>query len=89
MFRVSVCTQESYSISIASKNYTFRYVGIYIFMKPALLVRDLDLIRKICVEEFDHFSDRAKIFDKKFDTVTGNNLMSLKGTNAQLSNCLK
>ncbi|KAJ8953902.1 hypothetical protein NQ318_019142 [Aromia moschata] len=56
-----------------------RYVGIYVFTKPALLVRDIELIRRICVEEFDHFSDRVTLFDKDFDSELGNVLTNLKG----------
>ncbi|KAJ8928364.1 hypothetical protein NQ314_019095 [Rhamnusium bicolor] len=48
-------------------------------MKPALFVRDIDLIKKICLEELEHFSDRVKLFDKEFDSVIGNILVNRTG----------
>ncbi|XP_049964318.1 cytochrome P450 6k1-like [Schistocerca serialis cubense] len=42
-----------------------RYVGVYLFSKPALLLVDPDLIRLVLVKEFDAFSHRNVNFDEK------------------------
>lgn len=38
------------------------FVGIHIFHKPALLIRDLELVKRILVKDFGSFSNR---FEKK------------------------
>ncbi|XP_055909013.1 probable cytochrome P450 6g2 [Eupeodes corollae] len=44
-------------------------LGIYIFNKPALLIRDPELVKSICVKNFDKFSDRYAQSDTKGDTL--------------------
>lgn len=45
-----------------------KFVGIHRqFLKPALLLRDLDLIRIVCVKDFQNFSIRPKSFHAKND----------------------
>nr|WIT94147.1 cytochrome P450 monooxygenase CYP9AN7 [Euwallacea interjectus] len=56
-----------------------RYYGIYQFMRPKLVVRDPDLIRKITVKDFDHFVDHVAVTDPKVDPLFAKNLVSLKG----------
>nr|WCC58102.1 cytochrome P450 [Pharsalia antennata] len=56
-----------------------RYYGSYQFFMPALFVRDLDLIKLITVKDFDHFTDRINIVNKKSDPVLGLNLFHLSG----------
>ncbi|XP_066261391.1 cytochrome P450 9e2-like [Euwallacea similis] len=56
-----------------------RYYGIYQFLRPKLVVRDPDLIRKITVKDFDHFVDHVAVTDPKVDPLFSKNLVSLKG----------
>ncbi|CAG9773838.1 unnamed protein product [Ceutorhynchus assimilis] len=56
-----------------------RYYGIYQFMKPKLVVRDPDLIRRITVKDFDHFVDHVAMADPKADPLFAKNLLGLKG----------
>jgi cytochrome P450 len=55
------------------------YVGIFSFDKPSLLVRDVDLVKKILVKDFQNFMDRLLLFEERFDPLIGNMLTVLKG----------
>ncbi|KAF5308491.1 hypothetical protein FQR65_LT06156 [Abscondita terminalis] len=54
------------------------YLGFFIFDQPFLLIRDLDLIKKIVVTDFDYFPDRIAITNKK-DSIGSKLLFLLKG----------
>lgn len=47
------------------------YVGIFALTAPALLVKDLDLIKTIFIKDFEHFSDRGLHVDEKNDPLSG------------------
>jgi len=55
------------------------YVGIFSFDKPNLLIRDLELVKKILVKDFQNFMDRTVSFEDKIDPLMGNTLPLLKG----------
>nr|CAH7744904.1 unnamed protein product [Callosobruchus chinensis] len=55
-----------------------RYVGGYQMMIPTLLVNDLDLIKTICVKDFDHFSNHRTFVPEDVDPLFGKNLFALK-----------
>jgi cytochrome P450 len=55
------------------------YVGIFSFDKPSLLIRDLELVKKILVKDFQTFVDRTFTADERLDPLFGNNLTVLKG----------
>lgn len=59
---------------------SFRCVGLYLFLQPTLMIRDLDLIKQITVKDFDHFTDH-RIFTEEEDSSSnwGSNIFSLKG----------
>ncbi|CAO1365005.1 unnamed protein product [Diamesa hyperborea] len=44
-----------------------KFVGVYLFFRPAILVRDLDLVRNILVNDFQHFHDRGVFCDPEND----------------------
>lgn len=44
--------------SLYQKGKGLPYVGFYIFDKPALILRDLDLIKSVLVQDFNSFSNR-------------------------------
>ena len=47
------------------------YYGVYLMGKPALTVKDPELIRRILVKDFDHFVDRQEnIFEKMTSSKT-------------------
>lgn len=45
------------------------FFGIHIFYKPALFIKDRELIKRILVKDFNYFSDRLATADKKNDKV--------------------
>lgn len=54
------------------------FVGIYLFFRPALLVRDEELVKNILTRDFQHFHDRGTYCDQKNDPMSAN-LFSLPG----------
>ncbi|XP_055853966.1 cytochrome P450 6g1-like isoform X2 [Episyrphus balteatus] len=53
-------------------------VGFYIFNKPALLIRDLDLIKSVLIKDFNKFSDRFTTCDPHSDALGSFNLFFIK-----------
>ncbi|KAF5306324.1 hypothetical protein FQA39_LY09022 [Lamprigera yunnana] len=56
-----------------------RYVGMYFFRSPALLIRDPDLIKRIMVKEFDTFADHLDLVPKGVDPLWSKNLFAMEG----------
>jgi cytochrome P450 family 6 len=54
------------------------FIGIYLFWRPALLVRDAELAKRILVKDFASFHDRGVYVDEVNDPMSGN-LFSLEG----------
>lgn len=56
-----------------------RYFGIFELGKPALVLKDLDIIKAVMVTNFDHFVDRGHIHEKvKKDYLAARHLFNLK-----------
>ena len=55
------------------------YVGMFLFNKPSLLIRDLELVKNILVKDFQNFGDHLLVADEKFDPLFGKMLIVLKG----------
>ncbi|KAL2738804.1 cytochrome P450 6k1-like isoform X1 [Vespula squamosa] len=53
------------------------YIGFYIFHKPALMLRDMTLIKQIMIKDFDVFSDRMFGGTNEKDSVGLINLLSI------------
>ncbi|KAF5291533.1 hypothetical protein FQR65_LT01846 [Abscondita terminalis] len=56
-----------------------RYFGIYQSNKPALYIKDLDLIKRIAVKDFDQFTDHNNFAPLEIDPDVTRNLFNLKG----------
>ncbi|XP_056644717.1 cytochrome P450 9e2-like [Diorhabda sublineata] len=56
-----------------------RYSGMYQFSVPTLLIKDPELIKQVCVKNFDHFTDHRGAIPEEADPLFGKNLFSLKG----------
>lgn len=54
-------------------------MGRFEFMMPMLLIKDIELIKKIAVKDFDYFTDHRTIIDENTDPLFGRNLFSMKG----------
>lgn len=60
------------------EKYSQTFVGIYLFIKPAILLRDAALVRQIMTTDFNSFHDRGVYVDEKNDPMSAN-LFTLKG----------
>lgn len=56
-----------------------RITGIYQFTSPIYLIRDPKLVKRICVKDFDHFTDHRPFIDEKCDKLLGKALSVLRG----------
>ncbi|XP_044766583.1 uncharacterized protein LOC123322670 [Coccinella septempunctata] len=56
-----------------------RYYGFYQFTKPILFLRTPELIKQLCVKDFDHFLNRQTFVPETSDDLLSKNLISLKG----------
>lgn len=54
------------------------YVGVYFLHRPALLVRDPDLVKRILVTDFEYFPNRGVLYDEEMDPI-GAGLFSMPG----------
>lgn len=48
---------------------TTKFVGLYIFARPAILIFDMELIKHVLVKDFDHFTDRGLYYNKEDDPL--------------------
>ncbi|KAF5293746.1 hypothetical protein FQA39_LY03231 [Lamprigera yunnana] len=56
-----------------------RYVGMYTFSKPSLLLRDPNLIKIIFVKEFDTFPEHVPVVPTDVDPLWSKNLFAMQG----------
>ncbi|KAK9885367.1 hypothetical protein WA026_010863 [Henosepilachna vigintioctopunctata] len=56
---------------------TGRYTGAYQFRSPIFLIKSPELIKEICVKDFDHFMNRRSILPKNDDDIWSKNLAAL------------
>ncbi|CAL8086117.1 unnamed protein product [Orchesella dallaii] len=56
-----------------------KYGGFMDMSVPALIVRDLDIMKKIMIKDFDHFVDRRPFFSSKHEPILQKTLVSLLG----------
>ncbi|XP_058804663.1 cytochrome P450 9e2-like isoform X2 [Phymastichus coffea] len=56
-----------------------RYFGAFDNKTPAILIKDPDLVREICIKNFDSFSDHDAFITEDMDPVIFRNLFNLEG----------
>ncbi|KAK5640999.1 hypothetical protein RI129_009546 [Pyrocoelia pectoralis] len=56
-----------------------RYVGMYSFTTPSLMIKDPDLIKKIMVKEFETFPEHRPFLPSDTDPLWSNNLFAMEG----------
>ncbi|XP_026332430.1 cytochrome P450 9e2-like, partial [Hyposmocoma kahamanoa] len=66
-------------IMLYNKYSNQRFYGYFKFTSPVLVVRDIKMIKKIAIEDFEHFLDHNRIINKDTDPLFGRNLLALKG----------
>lgn len=73
--------QEHFSVLTARTYNAYpndRFIGTYEFFTPSLFLRDPDLIGRICIKDFDYFSDH-RVFVSNDDPIFSKSLIGLKG----------
>ena len=53
-----------------------KLVGFWSFIYPALLVTDVDIIKRILVQDFNYFRDRSININEKRDPLAGESQFS-------------
>ncbi|KAJ8973165.1 hypothetical protein NQ317_007506 [Molorchus minor] len=56
-----------------------KYSGMYSFHVPLLIVKDPELLKKIAVKDFDHFTDHMNVLPDDIDPMWSKNLFVLRG----------
>lgn len=54
------------------------FIGTFEFMKPLYVIRDPDLVKQICIKDFDIFVNHRVAIDKHVDPMFGRNLFVIK-----------
>ncbi|XP_063708851.1 LOW QUALITY PROTEIN: uncharacterized protein LOC134837406 [Culicoides brevitarsis] len=54
-----------------------KFVGINIFHKPSILIRDPELIKRVLVKDFNYFANRHVGADTETDPLSANNLFQV------------
>lgn len=54
--------------------------GLFDFMGPVYVLRDFDLVKQVCIKDFDSFTDRRFQFNEESDPLFSNALFAIKGT---------
>lgn len=72
--------KESFGVNIYNlyKKLDLPYVGIYLFFKPAMLIRDAELVQKILVTDFNSFHDRGIYCNSKRNPISST-MFAMKG----------
>lgn len=56
-----------------------KLTGLHHMNRPVLMIRDPEMIKNICVKNFNHFTDHTTIITEDIEPLFGKNLVSLKG----------
>ncbi|KAK5641507.1 hypothetical protein RI129_010054 [Pyrocoelia pectoralis] len=72
-------SMAEYLQKIYDRYKTHRYVGIYQFQKPALILRDIKLINEITVKEFEKFPQHMLYTSAQADPIWAHNLFAMPG----------
>lgn len=55
-----------------------RFGGSWMFLNPALIVRDPEILKLITIKDFDYFINRNMVVDEKVDPIFAKNLLSIR-----------
>ncbi|KAJ9594227.1 hypothetical protein L9F63_014387 [Diploptera punctata] len=73
------CAIGEFLKDIYSEYKGLRYVGFYSLDQPAIVVRDLDLIRSVLVKDFNNYADHFIELDQDLDPLGSKGLFAMKG----------
>lgn len=81
-FLKTTALQESAAVTITNLYHHkqaqgHKFVGINVFHKPAILVRDPDLVKRVLVKDFNYFTSRHVGTDPETDPLAANNLFQV------------
>lgn len=68
-----------HSLNLYKQHPKARYYGFFDFRKPAIIIKDPELIRDVCIKYFDNFTDHEPFITEEIDPIAGRNLFSLSG----------
>lgn len=75
--KITICslfTTVSNGLHFIYRDYKdYAYVGFYNFWKPALLVRDVELVKDVLIKQFNNFHDNWITVDYSIDPVMAKN----------------
>ncbi|XP_053664376.1 probable cytochrome P450 9f2 [Anopheles marshallii] len=57
-----------------------RFFGYFDFLSPIYVVRDLELVKQICIKDFDHFINHRIQLDENHDPLFGRALFAMRDT---------
>lgn len=61
-----------------NKHKNLKYYGMMDFNTPTILLKDLDLIKDICIKNFDNNPNHKSFVDERMDPIISQNIFSLK-----------
>ncbi|NP_001166010.1 cytochrome P450 9AG4 [Nasonia vitripennis] len=56
-----------------------KYIGGFDFVRPVIVLRDLELIKSVAIKNFDSFPDHKSFVDDSLDPLFGGNLFNIAG----------
>lgn len=62
-----------------------RYVGFYTFLKPTLMIKNLNLIKEVAIKSFDNFTDHQMYIPEELEPIFTKNLICLQGNSSLLT----
>ncbi|XP_065214526.1 probable cytochrome P450 6a18 [Planococcus citri] len=60
------------------KSEPHRFVGLYTMQRPAVMIRDPELLKSILIKDFDHFHDHGVYYSKEAEPMS-HNLFNMAG----------
>uniref|UniRef100_A0A182F9V7 Uncharacterized protein n=1 Tax=Anopheles albimanus TaxID=7167 RepID=A0A182F9V7_ANOAL len=57
-----------------------RFFGYFDFLSPIYVIRDLELVKQICIKDFDHFLNHRIQLDENHDPLFGRALFAMRDT---------
>lgn len=69
----------NFSSNLYRSNPSAAYVGFYKFSAPAILIRQLDLVKTVLIDNFNNFHQNDVFIDHKLDPLFAQNPFFLNG----------